>query len=499
MPKLSKTRYMGGLQCLKRLWLDDRRRDLALPPDPATRVRLSAGHRVGVLARDLWPSGVLVRESPARHERAVQRTRALLEDPEVPAIFEAAFAYQEVRIRVDALQRDGDGFSMFEVKSSSKPKPEHVNDLAIQTWVVDGSGIEITAASLVHLDTKSVWHGGPYDASALFAVADLTEQVLERVREVPGRVAEMQEALQRDAEPPVAVGAHCTRPYTCPFFAYCNRDAPLHPILELPRASVDLIERLTAGGAESIDSISEDLLGSAGLSELQAKVHRVVVSGRTEVDAASLKNDLELIRFPVAFLDFETFAPVLPRYPGTHPHEVIPFQWSMHVVSESGEIEHRQFLWTEDGDPRPSFVQSLAESLPAKGSVVVYSGYERGRLAALAESFGSKARRLFRTFAAREVDLALIVRAGVYHPDFHGSFSLKRVLPALVAEGGYADLEIRDGGDASAAFAELLNPETTVGRRKRLVRAMLAYCKRDTDALVRLYEALRALSEPEVA
>ena len=90
------------------------------------------------------------------------------------------------------------------------------------------------------------------------------------------------------------------------------------------------------------------------------------------------------------------------------------------------------------------------------------------------------------------VDLLEIVRGHFYHRDFHGSFSIKSVLPALAPEFGYEDLEIQDGNLASVAFLESINPDTKPGRRAQLRSDLLAYCERDTEAMLRVVEAMRA-------
>src|SRR5208282_1755243 len=134
-------------------------------------------------------------------------------------------------------------------------------------------------------------------------------------------------------------------------------------------------------------------------------------------------------------------------------------------------------------DPRRPFADQLLDALGTKGSIVVYSSFEATRLRQLGEHFKELASSLARV-RKRIVDLLPLIRDHVYDPDFHGSFSLKSVLPALVPELGYDDLEITDGGLASLAYAEMLDSITTVERRAELRAALLAYCKRDTEALV---------------
>jgi hypothetical protein len=83
------------------------------------------------------------------------------------------------------------------------------------------------------------------------------------------------------------------------------------------------------------------------------------------------------------------------------------------------------------------------------------------------------------------------VREHVYHPQFHGSFSIKSVLPALVPGMGYEGLSITDGSSASVAFHGLVRGELTATERARVRKDLLAYCGRDTEAMVELWRRLR--------
>jgi hypothetical protein len=91
----------------------------------------------------------------------------------------------------------------------------------------------------------------------------------------------------------------------------------------------------------------------------------------------------------------------------------------------------------------------------------------------------------------RIVDLLPLIRDHVYDPEFHGSFSLKSVLPALVPELGYDDLETKDGGLASLAYAEMRALDTSAERKAALRSALFEYCKRDTQAILDLFRLLQ--------
>ena len=237
----------------------------------------------------------------------------------------------------------------------------------------------------------------------------------------------------------MATGRHCTSPHRCSFYGYCHRDL----VKDYGRPYVS------------------DGLASA-LSE---------------------------IKFPAAFLDFEAVNPAIPAYPGTRPYEAIPFQWSLHILEPEGRVEHRSFLNDDLGDPRERLATALLDALPPVGSIVTYSGYERRVVNGLADALPHYAGRLL-ALRERMVDLLAIVRGNVRHPDFRGSYSLKSVLPVLAPDTGYSDLEIAEGIMASASYLRMINEDTPSSERTAIREALLAYCALDTEAMVRVYEAL---------
>ena len=196
---------------------------------------------------------------------------------------------------------------------------------------------------------------------------------------------------------------------------------------------------------------------------------------------------LSEITFPASFLDFETLNPAVPLYPGTRPYQPLPFQWSLHVRESDGELTHRAFLDNGPGDPRERFVTSLLDAVPSEGSLVTYSSYEIGVMTGLAQSFPQYDDRLLE-LCGRVIDLLQVIRSNYYHPGFRGSFSLKSVVPAMIPDLAYDDLHILEGLTAAAAYAGLVASKTPDSDSPAIREALLAYCARDTEVMVRVFE-----------
>ena len=487
--QLSKSRFMSGLQCLKRLYLEVHHRELMDPVAPSQQAMFDVGNRVGELARERFAGGTFVDAAYYEQQKAENSTQALLSNAFVPALYEAAFSFEGIRTRVDVLAKadDGQGFDLIEVKSTTGFKQrEHLPDVAIQLHVVEGNGVPIRRAYLMHIDNTYVYQGGDHDLSRLFALEDVTDSARQYLADIaPDKLAEIWESLEQTETLGIETGRHCTSPYRCPFYGHCHTDEPEHPIGELPRLHQWDEERLKTLGIRQVAEIPSD---APELTELQRRVRDSVMSEAPYI-GPDLAGRLGEIMLPTSFLDFETIAPAIPIFVGTRPFQQIPFQWSLHVRDIAGPLAHSEFLYEGLGDPREPFVTSLLEDTPSTGSIVVYSGYEERVLRQLVAEFPEYETQLL-ALTERLVDLLQIVRDTYYHPAFHGSFSIKSVAPVLAPELSYDDLDVADGLAASAAYQRLLTADVPDTEAGKIRKSLLTYCARDTEAMVRVYEAL---------
>lgn len=165
------------------------------------------------------------------------------------------------------------------------------------------------------------------------------------------------------------------------------------------------------------------------------------------------------------------------------------------MLHEDGDLEHREFLFEGDGDPRPHFLASLLNAVDGEGSVVVYSGYENSQLEALAGDF-SQYRESITAIQARLFDLEKeVVKQHVRHPDFHAFTSIKYVGPALVDDVSYGSLAIQNGDAAMLSYEAVAAGRVPADERQRILDDLREYCGTDTLSLVKLLERFRELAE----
>jgi hypothetical protein len=487
-PLLSKSRFQSGRQCLRRLWLECYRPDLAAPYDAVTEAVFAAGHEVGRLARQRFPGGVMVEAPYYSHEEAAVQTAKLLGDG-VPAIFEAGFTAEGVRVRTDVLaQGENGGWHLIEVKSATGPKPEYLYDAAIQYHVLLASGTPLESVRLMHLNRDYVYDGVQHDPENLLLSLDVSREAIALGPEIEMLLAEQQKLVRQKNEPSVLPGLQCRAPYDCPFFEYCAPDLPAYWIGYLPAIKVDQFTALSALGVEEIGDIPDDFR----LTPKQQLAREAICAGTPRV-LADPQPYLAQLSFPLQMLDFETIAPALPRYARTRPYQNVPFQWSLHTVDKGGDVSHQEFLFDEDTDPRRAVAESLLAAVHRQGTVLAYhASFEVRVLRGLAEALPDLAPGL-ELLAGRIADLLPMVRSCYYHPDLLGSYSLKRVVPALVPDCVYDGLEVQEGGMASLTYLQMI-AETDATKRARLRQNLLDYCQRDTWAMVRIWEELGRLA-----
>jgi predicted RecB family nuclease len=482
---LSKSRFLAGLQCPRRLWFQNHQQEPASPVTPAQQALFDSGYEVGRLATQKFPRGVLVEEDHFHHNEAVEKTKKLRTDSNVSSIFEAGFLFDDVRVRSDILERRKDGnWNLIEVKSSTKVKDYHLWDVAVQQYVLKGSGVDVRQSGIMCVNNQYVFQGREHDLAKLFMMNDLTSEASLLTREIPDRVKAFRKMLSQKSPPAIEPSRHCQKPYGCEFWQHCTREKPEHWIFKMHGIGQNRLEELIPAGIQDIPSIPSDF----PLSLLQRRIQSCVVAGREYFDR-ELKNEFNKARFPIHFLDFETLGTAIPLYPQTRPYQTIPFQWSDHVLSQSGSLAHREYLCTEAKDPRKELTHTLLEALGTKGTIAIYTSYEAEVIRDLAENLPEYRDRLLATLP-RMMDFHALIQQYYYHPKFYGSFSLKSVLPALIPEMTYGNLSIKDGNEASSMYLKMIDKSTDPDEKSKIRQALLTYCRYDTLALVKIREKL---------
>lgn len=478
---LTKRIFLSSRECLRQGWYLQNAASTE-PPSDADKFRMEQGQLIGLQARLLYPGGILVDQR--RPSDAARRTARLLADPDVPAIFEAAFQWNDCTTRADLLVRGNSGWTIKEVKSAlagSEPPDELVDDVAYTVMVARGTGLPVERCSLL-LVSGGFRRGMP--PQDLFAEIDVTAAVETRLPAFAASLDQIKAVLSRTAPPPASLIPACRG---CNFFGTeCLCHTLDHPVIEIPRLHRNRLAALADRGVVEILSVPDDF----PLSNTQRIAVGCVKADREYV-GPSLSPDLAKVQWPAAYLDFETVATAMPLFEEVTPHDQVVMQFSLHLCDAPGQaVAHHEFLADPTHDCRRELAENLLAVLGDQSSVIVYhAAFERGQLARLANLFPDLAARL-KAVVGRLFDLEVVIRRGHYHPEFRGSYSIKRVLPVLVPNLSYDGLPIGDGDTAVAKFARMALGQYDSDQAAETRRQLLRYCHLDTLAMVELHRKL---------
>ncbi|WP_434581552.1 DUF2779 domain-containing protein [Sulfurimonas sp. NW15] len=486
---LSKSQYIRGLQCYKSLWLYKHKPELCDTPDSAQESLFNKGYEVGELAKKLFPNGVEIVFDNDNFDGMIEKTKGLIAN-NTQVIYEATFKENGIFAMADILVKNGDAWDIYEVKASTYTKEYHKNDTAIQ-WYALSNAIKLNRAYVVHINNQYVREGA-LDVKELFTIDDITDEVLEKQKDIPSQLLKMEEMLERDM-PDINIGKHCSDPYLCDFSSYCWAHIPKENSVFNLSYAMGKQWKLYEEGILSIDDIPDDFhLGTN--ASLQVQYHK---SKKIKINKPKIKEFLDTIEYPINFFDFETFQNAIPRFDNQRPYAQMPFQYSLHILHENGKLEHKEFLGDENSDPRRALSEHMLKDITPTGSIIAFNqSFEITQIKNLASLFSDLRDKLL-ALNKRFIDLAHpFQHKHYYHPKFNGKYSIKVVLPTLFPDDDELDYKklgsIQNGGDAMDTFANLYLLKDK-NKLTDIKKDLLAYCRLDTLAMVRIWENLHYL------
>jgi hypothetical protein len=489
---LSKSLYTRGLQCVKSLWLKKYKSEVLTKPDAAQQAIFSTGDRVGELACTLFPKGKKIPFEDTTFEDKITLTNEYLKKG-ISNIYEATFSYQQILIMVDILHVNKDGsVEINEVKSSTEVKDVYLHDASIQFYVLNGLGFEVKKVNIIHINNQYT-RGKELEVEKLFSIVDVTEEVKELQVNIPSYLNHFKSFLdKKDTEPAIDIGKHCFNPYGCDCYEYCwseQKQIPKYSIFNISRLNIDKKFALYQEGTLQTVQI-EDCSSYSLAQQIQIMSDK---EQKSIINKEAIQEFLDTLTYPLYHLDFETFQQAIPEWEGISPYAQIPFQYSIHIQEENGVTYHKEFLAKEGDDPRYELAKKLVSDIPSYVTVLAYNmGFEKGVIKRLAETYPSLHVKLMAIHDNIKDLMTPFQNKHYYEPSMQGSYSIKKVLPALVPEmeKAYKELSlVHHGGEAMQTYANLVTMDEKT--REEYKKALLEYCKLDTLAMVKVLEKLK--------
>ncbi|MEK6935757.1 MAG: DUF2779 domain-containing protein [Nanoarchaeota archaeon] len=483
---LTKSKYLNGIQCPKLLWISVNDKQRIPEVDESKQKLFDEGYIVGEFAKKLFPNGINI--STEDFSRNLEQTKGLLKENK--PLFEPAFMIDRLYSRADVLVPVKEGWDIVEVKSSTEVKDVNIQDVAFQKYVYEKAGLKINKCFLLHINNQYV-RQGEISVSELFTKQDISTEVAEEIKLVPERVREMLKIID-SREPVIRISDSCNKPYECSMkkecWAFLPKENSVFDLYRGGQKSWELFEnRILA---------IKDIPNSFKLNDKQQIQLECEKTQKVHIREHAIKDFLNKLKYPLYFLDFETYQTAIPLYDELKPYQQIPFQFSVHKIDIKGKKTHYSFISAGKKDPRKKFINSINRKLGASGSIIVYNQmFEQGRLKEIAHFFPLEKPHVDKIIE-RMIDLLQPFRNFDYYDRRQeGSASIKYVLPAMT-NMSYKDMEIANGGQASIRYAYIThgNIEGKRAKREEITKVrddLKKYCELDTEAMILILDKLK--------
>lgn len=490
---LSKSKYCKSIQCNKILWMDKYKSEVAIPTSRDSV--LKNGTEVGELARNLFGDYTNI-EFNKDLNIMVAKTRKLLKNkPNI--ITEASFNYDNNFCSVDILKNNLDGMEIYEVKSSTEVQDIYLDDASYQYFVLSNLGLNVKKVCIVYINNQYI-RGKKLEIEKLFNIEDITDIAKSKQDEIRKNIEITNKYMNehdKNNEPKEDIGMKCLKPYKCEFWEYCTRNLPRPNVFDIGGGmhNSKKFEKYYEGKISFKDLQNEDL-NPKFLEQIDFELNNL----KPKIEKEAIKELMDSLKYPLYFIDYETYQLAIPEIEGTRPYQQLPFQYSLHIIKEKGApIEHKEFL-AEIDDPNyiRHFAESMIKDMPENGSVIIYNkSFEPARNNEIARMYPDLKDEMDRINSNIVDFLEPFKQRKYYTKEMHGSASIKAVLPALYPDDPELDYHnlpvVHNGEEASEAFLNLKNKSKK--EQKEIRHGLLVYCELDTLAMVKLWERFKEI------
>mgnify|MGYP001588058318 FL=1 len=394
----------------------------------------------------------------------------------------------------DVLERVSDNtYDLYEIKSSTNVKSEHIPDLAFQTIVLEGAGLVIRHIYVLHVNNKYV-RQGKIDPVGISTKVDVTDKVRESLEETGENIRKafkiLQEKKMPDISPRHLTHGGETLDEWLEIFQTIKGELPRYSIYKLCSSDPKTLAWLEDNGIELLNEIPLD----GPLTEKQLRQVEAMKSDTQYINREEINNFLSALQYPIYFLDYETMAGVIPAFDGYRPYQQVPFQYSLHTLNKpGGKLVHKEFLHIENSDPVPNLLKRLRDDLGGSGSIVSwFMTFEKNRNTEMGKMH-PEYEKFLTDINERMVDLMIPFAKGWFvDKDFFGRASIKLVLPALLPELSYKELNISNGGEAQRVWMQTILEGKNSEKKQEIMADMRKYCALDTYAMYAILKYLES-------
>jgi len=494
---LSKSEFMMFLKHPAWLWLKKHDKSKIPEPDENLRALFDDGNLFESYAEKLFPDAVTLGYkingifNGNRYKVLPELTKKELQK-DTKVIFQGRFEVDNLTAIFDVLERVGDNtFDLYEIKSSTSVKPEHIPDLAFQTIVLEKSGLKIRNLYVIHVNNNYVRKGDIDPMKLCSEKEDVTKDVREIIGETLNNIGEAFKIINMKNMPDVSPRhlKQGSMEEWLEVYKLVNGEFPKYCMYNLCGLTAKKVGLLEDMGVKLINEVPPDF----ELTERQQQQVTALKEGR-QINIKEISDFLSKFEYPLHFFDYETFSGVIPAFDGIRPYQQVPFQYSLHILDkQGGELIHKEYLHTENSNPVPTLVKKMMEDFEGKGTVLVWhESMEKGKNEQMAKMF-TEYEPFLLNINDRILDLKIPFSKGWFtDADFFGSASLKAVAPVIISKPSYSDLKISNGVTAQRVWMETVFQGKNKETKDKIMEDMRKYCGLDTEIMVHILKVLES-------
>ncbi len=491
--KLSKTDFLEYLQCPKCLWLKKKKPELYVAPvfTGFKKSKFEVGHEVERYARELFPKGILLNGD---FEKLLKDTKELIASKKSP-IFQATFiSNRNLLVKIDVLiyNEQLNSWDIYEVKSSSKIKTDrehnHIKDVTFQKLVLKEIGINVGDVFIIHLN-KDYKRKGDLNIKELFTITNVSEDIDKACDITSSEITEALSLLSKDDIDLNSCSClYLARKNHCCSFNALNPNVPEYSVHDISRIHLEKIKSLIDSGVMNIKDISDNF----ELTENQRIQVNLEKSQKALINKDNIQESLKKLDYPLCFIDYETYSTAIPILDDISPHQHIPFQVSIHVLDSNSNLKHFEYLAKEASNAILGLIEFMNKTITPKGTIISWhASFEKTKNKEMAERYPEHSHFLF-DLNSRTFDLEKFFKKDYLLSGFKGKTSIKNVLPVLIPEFSYENLDIQDGSEAMEQWGKMIFSSITEDEKQKIINNLLEYCKMDTLAMVEIFKLVRS-------
>lgn len=489
---VSKSDYLLFLKHPAWLWLKKHDKTKLPPVDENTQAIFNAGHLFEGYAETLFPEAIQLGFSAFQeYELLTEATHQAIHGG-AKTLFQARFEHESLTCISDVVDFvDANTVDLYEIKSSTKVKPEHIDDLAFQLIVLERCGYTVRNIAVVHVNNQYVKQGD-IQPKELVATTDVTQTVKDHRSATEESMTDAIVMLKQESHPDFSPLLASKAGFS-EWLSVYNHLFPQESgsIYDLCGINADLLRTLQDQGITNLVDIPENTkLRPAQAMQLESSRLGQPITHKDKINVF-----LSELTFPLYFLDYETLSSVVPYFDGLKPYSQLPFQYSLHVIDEPGaEPHHIEYLHRNDSSPAQPLSESLRAAIGDVGSVITWNMSFEKTCNTFLGSLLPEYQTFFSDINDRVVDLMLPFSKYWYVDGrFMGSASIKYVLPVLAPHLSYKVLGIQEGATAQRIWMEAALNSMHEQEKEKIFNDLVEYCKLDTFAMVKIYEKLREI------